>query len=502
MTATFDDLTEFVWIDPEEVHLVKTPANGVHIPLLAKAAADALGEEDAFSGDGMVKYVSAEARRKYAKSGVAMPNGDFPIPDEGHLRSAIGRLAEYKGDKAAAKAHIIKRAKALGLTHLLPKDWNVAKDAIKQTAPDKSVPEDEALNQTREVDEDPGPAEDPSADDGGTPRDVTFPHGPSGDGQGDTAPAKDMHLDTAESQTRDDVEGNACKADVDMTGSKPPHADADMAEGKREGEAETEEVGKETPGSSEWEHKDVALGEKAERLVSQLADVVRTFTEREKAEGGASKQARRILSAVKYLSHNEHLLKEYAQMTDTNELVKALDELGKARRAEKKAEAKKAAKKEAKKAAKAAAEGAPAPKAADDVKALKKSKLAERLQKAEALLEKVASEDGRRPFVNGAGVAAVLRGPGAESAFKVLEDRVSDAEERLAKAVGDTAERHASAEVREAKRQLSVAKMIVAENARTNDVAAMSRSAHGIGNPLFGTVRTHGLGDDPQISGV
>ena len=69
------------------------------------------------------KYVSQAKRDEYAKSGVAMPNGDFPIPDEGHLKSAVGHWEGYTGDKAAAKKHIIARAKALGLTKLLPDDW-------------------------------------------------------------------------------------------------------------------------------------------------------------------------------------------------------------------------------------------------------------------------------------------------------------------------------------------------------------------------------------------
>jgi hypothetical protein len=72
----------------------------------------------------LFKYVSQDKRDEYAKSGIAMPNGDFPIPDEGHLTSAIGHLGNYTGDKAAAKAHIIKRAKALGKTSLLPDDWD------------------------------------------------------------------------------------------------------------------------------------------------------------------------------------------------------------------------------------------------------------------------------------------------------------------------------------------------------------------------------------------
>jgi hypothetical protein len=72
------------------------------------------------------KFVSADQRQQYAQQGVAMPNGDFPIPDKGHLKSAVGHYGGYKGDKAAAKKHIIRRAKALGLTSLLPDDWTGA----------------------------------------------------------------------------------------------------------------------------------------------------------------------------------------------------------------------------------------------------------------------------------------------------------------------------------------------------------------------------------------
>lgn len=71
----------------------------------------------------LFKYVNAEKRRQMARSGQAMPDGSFPIADEGHLRSAIGRLGNYKGNKAKAKKHIIRRAKALGATNLLPDNW-------------------------------------------------------------------------------------------------------------------------------------------------------------------------------------------------------------------------------------------------------------------------------------------------------------------------------------------------------------------------------------------
>lgn len=125
-----------------EVSLVDRPSNPRSLFTVAKAdGATTLavvdgaelvertdfGDEAVDEADPLLKFVSAAQRKKDAASGVAMPNGDFPIPDEGHLRSAIGHLGNYKGDKAAARKHIIARARALGLTKLLPDDWNVSK---------------------------------------------------------------------------------------------------------------------------------------------------------------------------------------------------------------------------------------------------------------------------------------------------------------------------------------------------------------------------------------
>lgn len=65
---------------------------------------------------------SRDVREKDAKSGVALPDGSFPIPDKNALSDAIHAYGRAK-DKAAAKAHIIKRAKALGATDMLPQNW-------------------------------------------------------------------------------------------------------------------------------------------------------------------------------------------------------------------------------------------------------------------------------------------------------------------------------------------------------------------------------------------
>jgi hypothetical protein len=69
---------------------------------------------------------STAARRRMASAGTAMPDGSFPIASRQDLLNAIqsvGRASNYD----AAKRHIISRARTLGLTNLLPKDWNVNK---------------------------------------------------------------------------------------------------------------------------------------------------------------------------------------------------------------------------------------------------------------------------------------------------------------------------------------------------------------------------------------
>jgi hypothetical protein len=72
------------------------------------------------------KDYSAEERAKMAESGAAMSGGQFPIVNATDLHNAIQSVGRAK-DYEKAKAHIIARAKALGLTAKLPEDW-VAKE--------------------------------------------------------------------------------------------------------------------------------------------------------------------------------------------------------------------------------------------------------------------------------------------------------------------------------------------------------------------------------------
>lgn len=65
---------------------------------------------------------SKQSRDKMSKSGSAMPDGSFPIPDVNALKRAIASVGRAK-DPEAAKKHIISRAKALNAENLIPDDW-------------------------------------------------------------------------------------------------------------------------------------------------------------------------------------------------------------------------------------------------------------------------------------------------------------------------------------------------------------------------------------------
>jgi hypothetical protein len=70
----------------------------------------------------MAKEFSPEQRKGLADKKKAMPGGGFPIENKSDLANAIKAYGRAK-NKAAAKAHIIRRAKALGATDMLPEGW-------------------------------------------------------------------------------------------------------------------------------------------------------------------------------------------------------------------------------------------------------------------------------------------------------------------------------------------------------------------------------------------
>lgn len=61
-------------------------------------------------------------RERMAERGAAMPDGSFPIANRNDLMNAIRSIGRAS-NPAAAKEHIKRRARALGLTDMLPENW-------------------------------------------------------------------------------------------------------------------------------------------------------------------------------------------------------------------------------------------------------------------------------------------------------------------------------------------------------------------------------------------
>jgi hypothetical protein len=70
----------------------------------------------------VARDVSMKEREKLAEKNKALPDGGFPIANEADLKNAIRAVGRAK-NPAAAKAHIKRRAKALGREDLIPPNW-------------------------------------------------------------------------------------------------------------------------------------------------------------------------------------------------------------------------------------------------------------------------------------------------------------------------------------------------------------------------------------------
>lgn len=68
---------------------------------------------------------SQAQRRSLAKSGKAEADGSYPIRNAADLKNAIADFGRG-GSKPSDKAHIVARAKALGLSKNLPMSWMVS----------------------------------------------------------------------------------------------------------------------------------------------------------------------------------------------------------------------------------------------------------------------------------------------------------------------------------------------------------------------------------------
>jgi hypothetical protein len=80
--------------------------------------------------------VSDKERAALADAGHAMPDGSYPIKTTEDLGNAVQSFGRAK-NKSGVKRHIVRQAKRLNATHLLPEDWpgsTKGKDAIAKAA--------------------------------------------------------------------------------------------------------------------------------------------------------------------------------------------------------------------------------------------------------------------------------------------------------------------------------------------------------------------------------
>lgn len=94
----------------------------------------------------MKREFTGAQRKTLAANGKALPDGSFPVENEADLHNAISAFGRA-GDKPAAKAHIITRAKAMGMQGALPDGW-VSKSSNQEHPMDKELRKSLGLAET------------------------------------------------------------------------------------------------------------------------------------------------------------------------------------------------------------------------------------------------------------------------------------------------------------------------------------------------------------------
>lgn len=139
-----------------EISLVDRPAN----PACTLSLAKTITGSTIMQVEELVEKrdVSAEERERLAEGGQAMPDGSYPIANKQDLRNAILAFGRAK-DPEAVKRHIIRRAKKLGATDLLPEKWIEGTKAMEES----EVTGEESAAKPGETSATDAPAEESSA---------------------------------------------------------------------------------------------------------------------------------------------------------------------------------------------------------------------------------------------------------------------------------------------------------------------------------------------------
>jgi hypothetical protein len=99
------------------------------------------------------KQYNTEQRREMAGKGWALPDGSFPIADTQDLQNAVQAIGRGANNpKAQIKAHIVKRARSLGATDMLPPDWaGSTKETANSNEKEVEVMADEKVEKVEEL---------------------------------------------------------------------------------------------------------------------------------------------------------------------------------------------------------------------------------------------------------------------------------------------------------------------------------------------------------------
>ena len=83
--------------------------------------------------DDQFGYISREKRQKLAQEGKALPDGSFPITNIDSLKDSIQAYGRSKpGKRAAVRRHIMKMARKLDSSDLIPEEWKSLSSAIAE----------------------------------------------------------------------------------------------------------------------------------------------------------------------------------------------------------------------------------------------------------------------------------------------------------------------------------------------------------------------------------
>ena len=303
-----DVITELEELDADRVDGVESPANGVSF-LMLKSLDDEVDVTSTVEDLEKASSPNTADRKKMAASGVAMPDGSYPIPDATHLKAAIHAVGRGNAPHASIRAHIIKRAKALGLTNLLPDGWtsggaskaeSVTPDACSTCngtgfSPhnaDRACPDCNGSNMDSGPGSGDGGASKAGSGSGQGDQVRSQPLGggeprPGADAQGaDTGQTDENHDDEAAEGPGGETEGGD-PGTVSTTGPGDGTGDTAKSDGSDTGDA---------PGSPAWETTDTAI---AISVAQQALDMAM----RELAEAGtASKELQEMYAGLQETS--------------------------------------------------------------------------------------------------------------------------------------------------------------------------------------------------------